>query len=307
MNPINNQVRSDDYWSETTEELFRKDANWVEEAKDGETNDYWSETDDICMFFILNAEKCFGFKPDKLLTTTTPLRIAFTGKAGAGKTTASSYLINKIEGRRVSFAEPLYRILANIQSTFGFPISKQREPLQWVGEWARKHSIINNYDDPILKIAKAEIECDDSINQCVVIDDLRMKVEYDLLKRLDFFIFRISGRQHSSENMSGGSMAHKTEVDLDDVTIDTIDNNGTVEEFHKALDFEIMKCAVINYVRETHECDLANMFQSLALNVNMEKFNQARANAKFLNRLLGFINVGDTHLKDLYQRVQKCE
>ena len=220
---------------------------------------------------------CVHFLPIAIGDLKTGLRIAFTGKAGAGKTTASNYVLDMFSSsssKRVSFAAPLYNILENIQSTFGFPISKQREPLQWVGEWARKFSTSNNYKDPILKIAEEEIRGDDTIyslrgeyKRCIVVDDLRMKVEYDLLKKLNFFIFRIVGRQHTSENMSGGSKTHKTEVDLDDVAIDTIDNSElTIDEFHAALKLKIMRCVAINYLRQKHCCEAdCQVFLSIML------------------------------------------
>jgi hypothetical protein len=155
-------------------------------------------------------------------------KIAFAGKAGSGKTTAANYLVAKYNFKKIAFAEPLYEIVYFAQDFFGFPHFKWREMLQFLGKSARKFSIENNLPDPVLKIATEKI----IKYNAVVIDDLRMKIEYEALQKLNFKIVRIVGREHDANGMSGGNKNDITEINLDDVVMDEIVNDGSIDEFY---------------------------------------------------------------------------
>ena len=48
------------------------------------------------------------------------MRIAFGCKMGSGKDTAVSYLISKYGGKRLAFADPIYKIQNYAQQLCGF-------------------------------------------------------------------------------------------------------------------------------------------------------------------------------------------
>jgi ABC-type glutathione transport system ATPase component len=171
-------------------------------------------------------------------TTKSIKRIAFSGKAGSGKTTAAQHLVDKHKFSRVSFAKPLYDVLYYAQKKFGFKKEKNREFLQFVGVWARKFAFANELPDPVLDIAKKSI----AKHSQVVFDDLRMKVEYNLLKEMGFKMYRLTQREHDANNMAGGSKQHITEIDLDDVELPEVNNDGSIDDFKKKLDEIVKNC-----------------------------------------------------------------
>lgn len=176
-------------------------------------------------------------------------RIAFTGKAGSGKSTASNYLEKIADFQRVSFAKPLYDLMYIVQERMGLENKKDRKLLQFLGEHARKTAIESGLQDPILTLMDQQInklDSDDCSSCNIVVDDLRMKVEKNFLEKRNFFMFRIVGRSHSESNMSGGSTTHKTEVDLDDEIFETINNNfATVDEFERCIHRIYYQCLAL--------------------------------------------------------------
>lgn len=159
-------------------------------------------------------------------------RVAFAGKAGAGKTTAAHYYATKHGCTNISFATPLYDILYFAQQRLGFKCAKNREFLCFVGKWARKYARQHNLPDPILANAKRAI--DEHTN--VVIDDLRMTIEHEFLTRENFTMRKIVGREHGENEMSGGQKNDASEIELDNVHMTCIANAGSIEQFYRAID-----------------------------------------------------------------------
>jgi dephospho-CoA kinase len=139
------------------------------------------------------------------------MKIAISGKAGAGKTTAANYLIRKYGFNTIKFAAPLYRVMEYAQKEFGFEIKKDRAFLQYIGGWARNHARNNSLPDPVISIITSKIKELEIEDKHIVIDDLRMKQELVALEEQGFVYLRLTGR---SENIN---MNHVTEIDLDDV------------------------------------------------------------------------------------------
>jgi hypothetical protein len=70
------------------------------------------------------------------------VKIAFGYKRRVGKDTSCDCLVEKYGGIKLSFAEPLYKILNFAQDMCHFNKTKDRKFLQFIGtEWART---INN-------------------------------------------------------------------------------------------------------------------------------------------------------------------
>ena len=130
---------------------------------------------------------------------------------------------------KLSFAAPLYSILDYAKETFGFTyIEKDRKFLQYIGAWVREQA---NESNGILTVMHDKIKSieKEAKYDGIIIDDLRMKTEIEFLKELKFDCIRLTGRRHDEANMSGGSILHKTEIDLDDYDMTQIENNESVE------------------------------------------------------------------------------
>lgn len=159
--------------------------------------------------------------------------IAFAGKAGVGKTTASNYLKNEFQkqGKNcvvLSFATPLKECSKYITDKFSLPDVKYRELLQFLGKFTRQETSKLNYDGILKVMDKALKKYKDSI---IIIDDLRMKIEYNFLLEKGFRIMRLVGNEYNEDNMNGGDKKHVTEVDLDDVDLETVDYNFNFDVF----------------------------------------------------------------------------
>jgi len=159
-----------------------------------------------------------------------PVRIAFGYKARSGKDEAATYLSERMERdgykkpRHLFFAEPLYGILYHAQSVAGFPKGKDREFLQWVGtDWGRAR-------DPDVWV-KATLR-NVGRSESVFITDVRFPNEAEGVREIDCILVRIDRpdrpdcRDHASETQ----MDSYTDWDY------TIENDGTLEEFHAKLD-----------------------------------------------------------------------
>ena len=161
--------------------------------------------------------------------------IAFTGKAGSGKSTAAEALLNR-GYFRVSFAAPLKRTAEMI---WGEGALTDRGLLQWLGQ------VIRERDD--MAWANAARPAIDAIQQAgglVVIDDLRFPNEYWLLKELGFTIVRIESSKHTrierlklnGKLQDEAQLEDTSETALDGYEVDhVIVNDGTPEEFGEQL------------------------------------------------------------------------
>lgn len=153
------------------------------------------------------------------------IKIAFGGRAGSGKSTAAKYLSDKYSGHVLAFADPLYELLAHTQQYLGFPIQKDREYLQTIGMWARKH----DQDVWVNKLAeKSEIL---SLKKPCFISDLRFINEMRYLKDHNYITVLILRDTTDLLN-------HPSETELSDPVLwdHVIENNGTLDELYRQLD-----------------------------------------------------------------------
>jgi hypothetical protein len=154
------------------------------------------------------------------------VKLAFGYKRRVGKDTSCDYLIKKYGGVKLSFAEPLYKILNFAQEVCNFEKNKDRKFLQFIGtEWART---INN--DVWINLLVKKI--DESSN--VFVSDLRFKNEFQVLKDAGFTTIQIKNINAQTDD---GFTNHQSDLDLDCAEWDyTIENVGSVKDLYTKLD-----------------------------------------------------------------------
>lgn len=152
------------------------------------------------------------------------LRIAFGYQAQVGKDTAVAHLIEKYGGIKLSFAQPIYDILAFAQKTCGFQQSKDRKFLQWVGtEWGR------SIDDNVWVNAVLR-QIEENSDKNIYISDLRYPNEFETLRKAGFMLVKIVRPELDRVKTFGtGSVKHSSEIGLasDDVQWDSVITNDT--------------------------------------------------------------------------------
>lgn len=169
--------------------------------------------------------------------------IAFTGKAGAGKSTAAAALVDHLGYRLVSFAAPLKNAAALI---WGPQARTDRGLLQWLGQVVRER-------DEFAWVNAGLRQIDDEFNNTsyetghaprIVIDDLRFPNEYHTLKQEGFVIVRVEADRHTRVDRLRGNgklqdeaqLADASETALDEFEVDyTLVNDGTPEELADQL------------------------------------------------------------------------
>jgi len=158
------------------------------------------------------------------------VKIAFHGKMGAGKDTAVDYLIETYGGTRITFAEPIYDILHYAQKVCGFNKEKDRKFLQFIGtEWGREKD-----NDIWVKLC---VEKSKKIEGNIYNNDCRFENELDALRDAGFTCIKINRSNSFKNRVGNGSLSHISEKGLDDDLFDYIvDNNSSIDEFHKKLE-----------------------------------------------------------------------
>jgi len=128
------------------------------------------------------------------------VKIAFGYKRRVGKDTSCDYLVQKYGGVKLSFAEPLYKILNFSQLICNFKETKDRKFLQFVGtEWAR--SINENvWVDLLIDKLKSRPEVN------IFVSDLRFKNEFWALKKHGFICVQVKNKEvdHYSDSLAKG-------------------------------------------------------------------------------------------------------
>lgn len=165
------------------------------------------------------------------------LKLAFVGKAGAGKTTIANELVERYRFVKLSFAAPLKKFAEEILmrpidktdpldrkflQVFGTDLCRARDKEVWVKHL--KNTMYNSTQFVPVKggvVMKTTFEC-----PCVV-DDCRFLNEAEYLKKEGFYIIRIIGRSTDiKENKN-----HASEVEQDSIPVDfELDNSGSIEE-----------------------------------------------------------------------------
>ena len=148
------------------------------------------------------------------------MRIAFTGKAGSGKTTMANYLVKHFGFVRYSFADAVKEIAVEL---FNME-EKDRSLLQDIGTKLREIDA-----DVWALYTLNKIEAEDHPN--VVVDDCRFCNEAIMLKDNGFTIIKLTGRQKA---LTPEQAAHPSEKELENIGgdhfIDTSNSVTAVEE-----------------------------------------------------------------------------
>lgn len=171
--------------------------------------------------------------------------VAFTGRAGSGKSTAADHLVAR-GWVRVKFADPLKDMIRALLAASGMPaaeierriegdLKEQPEPIlgdrttrwamQTIGtEWGRELIA----PDLWTGIARARILSHLAADRSVVIDDCRFENEADVVRRLGGMVVELQGR-------GGIAGAHQSERG---VVPDLVHHNdGTLAELRGWVDY----------------------------------------------------------------------
>lgn len=168
--------------------------------------------------------------------------IAFTGKMGAGKSTAIEELaeIQPKEIHLVKFAAPLYDmqefIYRRVQNVYRRPSNfiKDRKLLQFLGtDWGR--NVIG--EDVWVNLWKDEVRytSENFPRYITVCDDLRFDNEAVAVKASGGVIIQIIS-DNRSQRIDTSLSSHASESGIDKKYIDhTLVNNGTIKELRDGL------------------------------------------------------------------------
>lgn len=193
------------------------------------------------------------------------LRLAISGKMGSGKTTLAKMMVEKFHvsessGKAYSFASKIKEVAKDVYGMGG----KDRILLQTLGDNMRQ--VVgsdgvkreNVWIDYLVKQMNQDMAVVKSLNQqpiniLQVIDDLRYKNEYDMLKENGFMTVRIWAdeatrirRMNVDANELKRGALHKSETELDSKFHwdFVVDNNGTLEDLANCMG-EIFEIALI--------------------------------------------------------------
>lgn len=169
----------------------------------------------------------FSLDPKKQKKGKETMKIAFGYKQRSGKDTACDFLIEKFGGEKLSFATLLKGAQYEVQDIFGFQPKKDRDLLQFLGQWARSKNPTVFVDDMINRTNEATGN--------VFVNDVRYPNEIEVLKKAGFMIMKINRQDRNTT----GNTQHESEILLDSVPDSEWDcvlsNNDTIERFHRKL------------------------------------------------------------------------
>lgn len=141
---------------------------------------------------------------------------AFIGKAGAGKTTAADMLTDYFGYTKLSFADPLKEIAAEL---WGEEARKDRDKLQRLGVAVREIDA-NTWVRLLIKDHGHAA----APGSRVVVDDCRFENEFTALGAAGFVFIRVeAGRQQRIDRLRGNGKL-SDEAELDHVSETALDN-----------------------------------------------------------------------------------
>lgn len=179
--------------------------------------------------------------------------VGFIGPSGCGKDTAADYLVEKYGFKKMSFAEPLKKMVKECfiltdEQCYGDKKDvvderwgcSPREMFQVLGtEFAQYMlpellpSLKDKFEKKCFWVKHLMENIKNEEKHCIVIPDVRFRHEVDFLLKENTYLFRIE-RSNVKETRS-----HQSEEewkDFDETKIFPITNDGTKEELHKKLD-----------------------------------------------------------------------
>jgi hypothetical protein len=181
-----------------------------------------------------------------------PHIIAFTGRAGAGKTTAANYLRLAAEAHHattitkvLAFADPLRAAVDAVFPHLGHETfrSRKNEPIPSMPDWSGRRILqvagtdwFRGLDGDVwIKNMEHRIRVLDHGRSYVFIDDVRFPNEAELVRKLSGKLYRIARPGHAP--LEGAAASHSSEAFVDGLAVDgEIDNTGTLEDFGRVLD-----------------------------------------------------------------------
>jgi dephospho-CoA kinase len=161
------------------------------------------------------------------------MRLAFSAKAGSGKSEAMKIIKELLPGNQivnVKFADDLYDIMYMIQDHLGMKRHKDGKFLQLIGtSWGReldKNIWVNRFKDKINKISK------ESPNAVIICDDVRMVNEFFCTQNEGFTMIRINrDLDLRKASLVGRDVNHPSETEQDIIPDESFDyvvnNNGS--------------------------------------------------------------------------------
>ena len=157
------------------------------------------------------------------------MKIAVSGKMGAGKTTLAQHFVDKYGFKRTAFAKALKDYAIDIfmlseEDVFG---KKKRALLQDFGQKMREI-------DELVWIN--QLLADVEGNEKVVVDDVRYENEYSAMIKEGYLMIRINAPEKLRKERLGDKFQnadHESETSLDNESFDIyIDNIGSVESLY---------------------------------------------------------------------------
>ena len=157
-----------------------------------------------------------------------PIRIAFVGKIGTGKTTLAEYLNHQYGCKKLSFADAVKDMATRY---FGMT-TKSRELLQILGT-----DVCRKIDPDVwVRLLMTKIDYGPYLH--IVIDDCRFHNEAKALKVRNFTLIRLVGKHKET---TPEQEQHLSETEQDKIIVDyTLDTTKPLEETYRELD-EIVK------------------------------------------------------------------
>ena len=157
------------------------------------------------------------------------------GLMRSGKDTSADYIINKVGGRVVKFADPIYEIQSAVYKIMGMPeVVKNRFLLQWVGTEFGRQTIDPNVWVNITVNRINQIDASENI----FVTDCRFANEERALRDLGFEFLMVRSDQSVLQDRGASLTTHESERFASEYEGSdyTILNNGTLEDLYGELD-----------------------------------------------------------------------
>jgi len=168
-----------------------------------------------------------------------PLRIAFVGKAGTGKTSLAMILVRRHGLVLLSFASKLKEFATEILLR---PIDKQRDRtfLQMLGDGAR-------HSDPNIWVRWLHMTMQRYERQGIedfVVDDCRYLNEAKFLREHGFVLVRLAGKSYIK--LSERQRSHPSELELEKIDVDFIlDSSRPLSKMYRDLMRALHKMKIV--------------------------------------------------------------